>query len=212
MCPEVFEIVQKMDISSVETRLALQCAPVITGIKPANLLIVSSGDELTINRILKDTSLHYYRLFPQDNKTIYLLFEHSLFMMYLYKPKVQHMFQAYGYGDLTLNGILETFQCRYETYRRNGGDFPHEIGLLLGYPIEDVEGFIANKGKNYLYAGYWKVYENVEEKKLLFEAYESAKDGVLLLVANGYKMKSIIRGIQSSKNPKDWMQTIKKQK
>ena len=90
--------------------------------------------------------------------------------------------------------------------------FPHEIGLLLGYPIEDVEGFIANKGKNYLYAGYWKVYENVEEKKLLFEAYESAKDGVLLLVANGYEIKSIIRGIQSSKNSKDWMQAIKKQK
>jgi hypothetical protein len=128
------------------------------------------------------------------------------------KKEVAQVLLRLGYKDLSINEVITAFQKRYEAYMQHDSCFPHEIGLLLGYPIEDVEGFIANKGKNYLYAGYWKVYENVEEKKLLFEAYESAKDGVLLLVANGYKMKSIIRGIQSSKNPKDWMQTIKKQK
>ena len=34
------------------------------------------------------------------------------------------------------------------------GAFPHEIGLLLGYPVEDVLGFIRYQGKNYLYTGY----------------------------------------------------------
>ena len=34
------------------------------------------------------------------------------------------------------------------------GAFPHEIGLLLGYPVEDVLGFIRHQGKNYLYTGY----------------------------------------------------------
>ena len=54
-------------------------------------------------------------------------------------------------------------------------EFPHEMGLLLGYPVEDVEGFIENKGHNYLYAGYWKVYGHVEEKKALFNRYEEAR-------------------------------------
>lgn len=40
-------------------------------------------------------------------------------------------------------------------------DFPHEMGILLGYPVEDVEGFIINNGKNELYTGYWKVYDNL---------------------------------------------------
>ena len=27
----------------------------------------------------------------------------------------------------------------------DGGKFPHEIGLFLGYPPEDVSGFIENR-------------------------------------------------------------------
>ena len=33
-------------------------------------------------------------------------------------------------------------------------DFPHEIGIFLGYPLEDVVGFIENQGKNYTCSGY----------------------------------------------------------
>ena len=29
------------------------------------------------------------------------------------------------------------------------GEFPHEIGIFLGYPVEDVRGFIANEGRNF---------------------------------------------------------------
>ena len=36
--------------------------------------------------------------------------------------------------------------------------FPHEIGLFLGYPAEDVAGFISHKGHDFCYSGYWKVY------------------------------------------------------
>lgn len=84
------------------------------------------------------------------------------------------------------------------TYMNTGTDFPHEMGLLLGYPIEDVEGFIKNKGENYLYAGYWKVYKDVEQKKLLFDAYESAKEGLVLLVGHGYPIHLIIKYLQEN--------------
>ena len=51
---------------------------------------------------------------------------------------------------------------------RKGKRFPHEIGVLLGYPAEDVKGFVVNEGKNYLYSGYWKVYGDLSEAKQLF--------------------------------------------
>lgn len=38
------------------------------------------------------------------------------------------------------------------------GDFPHEVGFFLGYPAEDVVGFIRNKGQNFKFCGRWKVY------------------------------------------------------
>lgn len=193
MCQEVFKIVQTMDLSQAETKMALQCAPIITGIKISNLLIVSSSDEEAVSIILKKTGIIHYRLLRQDNKTTFLLFRMSQLVEYLQNFDVQCILKACGYEDLSLGGILRTFQCRYETYMNNGEGFPHEIGLLLGYPIEDVIGFIEEKGKNYLYSGYWKVYKDVGAKKKIFAQYENAKEELILLLASGYDIRSIIQ-------------------
>ena len=47
--------------------------------------------------------------------------------------------------------------------------FPHEIGVILGYPLEDVKGYMENGGQKCLLNGYWKVYNNPEEAKRKFE-------------------------------------------
>ncbi len=192
MCQEVFKIVQKMDLSCVENKMALQCAPIIKGIKISNLLIVSSCDEYKLRAILKKTGIVHYRLLRQNNKTTFLLFRIPHLAVHLQDPYVQNLLKDYGYSDFTLGGILRTFQYRYETYMNQGEGFPHEIGILLGYPIEDVMGFIEQKGKNYLYSGYWKVYGDVEKKKEIFRQYENAKEEMILLLADGYDMHSII--------------------
>lgn len=197
MCPEVFEIVKNMDISNVEVRLASQCAPVIMGIKVSNLLCIKIEDEVLVERILNGTRISFYCLGRQDKRTIYLLFQSPEFEKYLNEAKIRQQLLRYGYRDLSCNEILKKLKKSYVGYMRNQNKFPHELGIFLGYPIEDVEGFIENKGGNYLYAGYWKVYKDVEEKKLLFDAYESAKEGLLLLVSHGYSVRSIIVYIQN---------------
>ena len=47
-------------------------------------------------------------------------------------------------------------------------EFPHEIGLFLGYPPDDVEGFIENREKAFKCPGYWKVYGDEEKAKAQF--------------------------------------------
>lgn len=200
MCKEVFEIVKTLDLSQVEIRMALQCAPIITGIKVSNLLSIASKDEDKLRMILKKSGIISYRLLRQDDKTTFLLFRKCELETYLRDRKIQRFLIEKGYIELSLSGILSRFQQRYEIYMNHGGGFPHEMGILLGYPIEDVDGFIKEKGKNYLYSGYWKVYQNVEEKKQLFEAFESAKDGLILLVANGYELRSIVEFLQDKVN------------
>ncbi len=192
MCQEVFEIVQNMDLSQVETKLALQCAPVITGIKISNLLIVATKDEDAVRAILKKSGIIHYRLLRQDEKTTFLLFDKTALSAYLQDPDVQCILRANGYRDLSLGGIFRTFQCRYQTYMNQGEGFPHEMGLLLGYPVEDVEGFIEHKGDRYLYSGYWKVYGNVEEKRKLFASYENAKETLIQLLDKGMDMRAIV--------------------
>ncbi len=40
----------------------------------------------------------------------------------------------------------------------NEQGFPHEIGVILGYPVEDVIEFEKHQGKNCKYCGCWKRY------------------------------------------------------
>ncbi len=192
MCQEVFKIVQEMDKKHIETKLALQCAPLITGIKISNLLIVSTEDEANVRTILKRTGISHYRLLRQDNKTTYLLFHRSKLSAYLQDSEVQDMLSRNGYEKDSLGQIMRRFQKRYETYMSEGEQFPHEMGLLLGYPVEDVVGFMENNGKNYLYSGYWKVYSDVSKKRALFKQYEDSVDDVIRLLDKGIGIRLII--------------------
>ncbi len=58
-------------------------------------------------------------------------------------------------------------------------EFPHEMGIFLGYPLGDVKGFIRHRGRDFLYCGYWKVYENEAEARKLFSVYTSVKQQML---------------------------------
>ena len=71
-------------------------------------------------------------------------------------------------------------------------DFPHEIGIFLGYPLDDVEGFIKNKGQNFLLNGYWKVYSNKEEKEKIFKAYKKSKAYNKALAKKGYDLAQLV--------------------
>ena len=44
--------------------------------------------------------------------------------------------------------------------------------LLFRLPLEDVKGFINNRGRNFLYTGYWKVYSDLQQKVDLFGCFE----------------------------------------
>lgn len=58
---------------------------------------------------------------------------------------------------------------------RNLNDFPHEIGLFLDYPVEDVIGFIENKGDNFKCCGYWKVYGDESAAVKQFARYDKCR-------------------------------------
>ena len=57
MSHEVFAIVQGMDLKNIETQLALQCAPLITGLKISNLLNVAIQTEVIVRTFLKKAEI-----------------------------------------------------------------------------------------------------------------------------------------------------------
>jgi hypothetical protein len=192
MSQEIYEIVKGMDLENTETQLALQCAPLITGLKVSNLLIISKGNEKVVKRILNRTGISYYRLIQTRTKTTFLLFRRNELEEFLSDENVRNVLMKAGYKSLQIDKILRTFSLRYEAYIQGDKSFPHEMGLLLGYPVEDVVGFVENNGKNFLYSGYWKVYENQKAKVKLFDKYKVAEETLIHLLSNGLSMSDII--------------------
>ena len=202
MSLEVFELVQGMDFKSIETQIALQCAPLISGLKVSNLLIISAEDEALVRVILRRSGISFFRLLRTGEKVTFLLFRKNPLEAYLKQQEVEAMLAEAGYAELSLGNILSTFQKRYAHYMSAGGRFPHEMGLLLGYPAEDVKGFVENEGKNFLYSGYWKVYADVEEKRRLFQKFENAKETVIQLLSYGVGIQDILDIYKDENEPK----------
>lgn len=192
MCQEAFEIVCKMDVKELETRLVLQCAPVITRIKISNLLTIAKHQERSLRAILKGTDLSCFRLLSRGEKNTYLLFQRKELEEFLKKPEVRKILASEGYSNFNLGAVLQRFRLHYERYMTEQEAFPHEIGILLGYPVEDVSGFIHHDGKNFLYSGYWKVYHDVPSKIRLFQSFETAKDTLLKWLDKGMGVHEMI--------------------
>lgn len=192
MKEEVSDIVRKMDLKDIEAQLAIQCAPFLTGLKISNLFIIQNNDNNMAEQIMEKADISYNILLTAGQRTTYLLYDRKKLEEYLSNEAVRKLLNDMGYEKAELEDIITRFRCRYAGYMSGGTDFPHELGLLLGYPAEDVEGFICNGGKNFLYAGYWKVYENPVEKCRLFERFEAARKNLMQLVLAGVRIEDII--------------------
>lgn len=192
MCAKLFKIANELDLNNIETQLALQCAPVIAGLKPSNLLIVSNSNALEAIRILSKSDISYSILYRDGEKTTVFLYCRKALMFYVAQPGVRGMFEEYGYPELSFDGLLRFFRQRYIAYRRQQSEFPHEMGLFLGYPIEDVKGFMEQNGQNSLYSGYWKVYQNLPKKLSIFQGYDDARYSLVHRLSNGSSFRTIL--------------------
>ena len=65
-------------------------------------------------------------------------------------------------------------RCVAQLVRRMRGsaEFPHEVGLFLSYPPEDVKGFIENRAANAKCTGVWKVYGDEQQAQQTFDRYK----------------------------------------
>ena len=85
---------------------------------------------------------------------------------------IRNKLKKYGYPESGgIDECLEHLSGRI----RSSSDFPHEIGVFLGYPTEDVMGFIENKGENFKFCGCWKVYGCEQTARRTFSNYDKCR-------------------------------------
>ncbi|HJC32863.1 MAG TPA: DUF3793 family protein [Candidatus Anaerobutyricum faecale] len=187
------EIVQKLDRESLEVQLLLQCAPMIAGLKASNLLIIASENEADARRILNGTKISCARLARMDKKTTMLIYHEQWVKEYLASREVSDLLRVLGYEGKGFYEVLHSVRKKYRSYMKKEGEFPHELGLLLGYPAEDVKGYMDNKGRNYLCTGYWQVYADPAAKLNLFQKFELARERLIRAIFDGKEIQELIQ-------------------
>ena len=147
-------------------------APTLAGIKTGNLFpctFASTQDMVRdlreINRVLVPRGLRLLPLRRKDDRAL----------LYLFRP-----------ADLSRD--LAGQEARR---LREGEEFPHEIGLFLGYPPEDVAGFMTHRGKNCKCVGCWKVYGDEYAARRRFAAYQSCTANYCRRRAGGASLEGL---------------------
>lgn len=182
----------KHDNHWLSEQIAVQCAPLLAGLKPSNLLIIPLGMEEDLRHSLRGTSISMYLLSEYDGKQVYLLYKVNELIIYLTEQSVQRLLVELGYEGGELYSMLQRVSRKYTAHKQEKEAFPHELGLLLGYPAVDVKGFMEQAGRNFLFSGYWKVYGNAGETRKLFAEFGRAKEYVVRLVKQGYSIAEIM--------------------
>ncbi len=141
---------------------------------------------------MNGTEISYYLLAKAKGKKTYFLYRESTLLSWLTLPDNQNFLRRMGYEAVSLSDLLADVRKKYHAYLLHGAAFPHEIGILLGYPSQDVIGFVVNEGRNYLGTGYWKVYANLEETQHLFERFDLAKETLIRRIVRGVPLQSMI--------------------
>lgn len=179
------------NMKSLQVQLILQCAPFLKGIKIACILNITEENSRELYEILEGTGIKFKILTKNYGKCLVFLYRRESFSRYLKRTDVREFLGSYGYEDVEPEKMLERLSKRVCQYSDGEICFPHEIGAFLDYPIDDVKCFIEKDGKDSLFSGYWKVYNNPGRAKMIFWAYDKAKTSAV----NEYLVGKSIRDI-----------------
>lgn len=147
MSREVFQIANRIGIETLQIQVALQSAPLLAGEKISNLIIVNTCYANSMIEMFQGTELSVFALSETEEKVIFLLYQKEELNAYLQQKEVKKFLRRAGYHTMKLEELLTAVSEKYENYLTGATGFPHELGVMLGYPIEDVCGFIKNNGK-----------------------------------------------------------------
>ena len=176
-----------------EELIIKHCAPTLAGMKTGNMFICSYSDMNEMH-----SSVRYWNrlLTKKGVRILPLQFNNNRAMIYIYRPsRLSHDLQdKSAFRLLSERGYsMETPErCIVQLIRRISEckEFPHEIGLFLGYPPEDVCGFIEGNKQCCKFSGCLKVYGDAEKARKTFEKYKKCTSAYYKQYAKG---KSIER-------------------
>lgn len=170
------------------------CSPTLAGMKTGSLFNCPCSDRQKMMCAVKGLN---QKLVPKGVRIIPLRTTEEKMLLYLYRPEklkadlsecgALRLLRNYGYPVECIGKCVVQLGKRLCEQK----DFPHEIGLFLGYPLEDVQGFIENHAEGYKCAGCWKVYGDEAYAKQEFLRYQICTDFYFSLWKQGETIENL---------------------
>ncbi len=173
-----------------EELIVRHCAPTLANLKTGSLFVCPITDRpsffsslRSLNELLVPKGLRALPLRIREYSALVYLYRPSRLKKDLEDPAAIKILQDHGYScyGKCLPRLIERVRASEE--------FPHEIGLFLGYPPEDVQGFLDHRPCKC--SGCWKVYGDENKAKKTFDLYKKCERVYCQQLARGIDIKRL---------------------
>ena len=173
-----------------EELIVRHCAPTLANLKTGSLFVCPITDRASffsslrsLNELLVPKGLRALPLRIREYSALVYLYRPSRLKKDLEDPAAIKILQDHGYScyGKCLPRLIERVRASEE--------FPHEIGLFLGYPPEDVQGFLDHRPCKC--SGCWKVYGDENKAKKTFDLYKKCERVYCQQLARGIDIKRL---------------------
>ena len=201
----------------LEAKIVKHCAPVLTGIKPASMFSCPlksaqcCGNPACTSLKLVDFFLAYGDcknrlsrlgvemtiLDQRERSALVFVYRPSHLLRTINSKESAEFLKTLGYDASDVNKSLNILAQRIDVANPSSGrrrtcSFPHEIGVFLGYPVEDVIGFMENQGDNYLVCGCWKACSNASDAITCFCRFEECTQDLVCRHEAGTRIDELV--------------------
>ena len=156
--------------------LITHCSPTLANLKTGNLFSMdcpfAHSQVEQWNKQLNPKGIFARIIQRTGGRCVIYVYRREMLDKDLHSTEIQEFLASYGYDDFTPDGAINRLCSRMRFH----DDFPHEIGAFLSYPLNDILGFIENKGQNCKLCGIWKVYDDVEGAQRQFTRFKKCRD------------------------------------
>lgn len=172
-----------------DEQIVKYCAPTLAGIKTGNLFSCKDASVAAVralNRRLVPKGICTLAKKRGGTRTLVYVFRPAYLALDLRDARAAALLRARGYP------FGEMRRCVAELMRRieNDAAFPHEVGLFLGYPPEDVRAFIDGRDA-YKCVGCWKVYGDEDTARRAFGQYKRCTREYRRRWESGYSLDTL---------------------
>lgn len=187
----------------IEKFLLYNSSLVISQVKPSATITLKKGINSIYEKwvkygedFLKSIDIEYINLRECENALIILIYDKKQLSNYIFKEENKYFLKKLGYSDEDdLDIYLRKLKKRYREF-----NCPHELGVFLGYPLNDVKDFMECSDKKCLACGYWRVYNDYQAAKEIFNTYDMIKEKTVKYILKGDSTRNVFCNLKSMIN------------